>query len=160
MATTGTNNDIYTKLAQLRRQVDDYVPGKTQIVLLQELESDKFFYSEREINQQQQAVPTKQQKLNTLVANNILGSASMSSTPTSKYHCYHIFCKSINMYRASNYPDLALPTSTLKHIWAKMVAHGYKPKFQQAAKLFNAGRRSDIFPEVDYSIYLRELKLI
>jgi len=92
MATTGTNNDIYTKLAQLRRQVDNYVPGKTQIDLLQELESDKFFYSEQEINQQQQAVP-KQQKLNTLVANNILGSASVSSPPTSKYHCYHISVK-------------------------------------------------------------------
>ena len=159
MASAGTNNDIYTKLAQLRRQVDNYVPGKTQIALLQEPESDKFFYSEQEINQQRQAVP-KQQKLNTLVANNILGSASVSSAPTSKYHCYHIFCKSINIYRTTKYPDLALPTSTLKHIWAKMVAHGYKPKFQQAAKLFNAGRRSDIFPEVDYSIYLRELKLI
>ena len=151
---TRENRDIYTVLSQLRAQVDTYVPGKTKITLLERHHEDDYFYNHQEINSQHS---TKKQGLHTLVSNNILNSTTSSG---SKYHCYHMFCKAITIYRNNNYPNLVLSSSIFKRIWNKLVANGYKPQFQEAAKLFNAGRRKDIFPAIDYSIYLRELKLI
>lgn len=152
---THENRDIHTILAQLRAQVNTYVPGETKILVLEDVKSDRYFYDYSEINQSvQQENPTKKRELHTLVSNMLTND---SKSPTSgKYHCYHMFCKAITMFRNSNYPDLVLPSPTLKLIWKRIVEDGYKPQFQKAAKLFNSGRRLDIYPNIDYSIYLRE----
>jgi len=152
---THENRDIHTILAQLRAQVDTYVPGETKIIPLEDVKSERYFYDQSEINQSVHQDPTKKQELHTLVSN-MLSNNSKSST-SGKHHCYHMFCKAIMMFRNSKYPDLSLPSTILKLIWKRVEEDGYKPQFQKAAKLFNSGSRLDIYPtNIDYSIYLRE----
>jgi len=148
------NRDVNNILAKLREQVNNYVPGETEIIILEQYDNlGKYFYDEVESHQ----IITPKQELETLVSEKILG--RNSHNPISKYNCYHIFCKSITLYRNNKYPTIVLPSSMLRIIWKEIIAEGYKNKFQEAAKLFNSGKRN-IYPEIDYSIYFHKFKLI
>jgi hypothetical protein len=154
MAATGNpNNDTKSILARLREQANNYVPQNARIVIDPSQFDKPVFYK--------QETPahrgSSKQDLNSLVAANILGSTTKSSEvgPKSKYNCYHMFCKSIT----NKYPTLSPSSSVLSKLWKRVQADGYRPQFQEAAKLFNEGRR-DIFPNIDYEKYLSEEKLI